>query len=161
MSEKIKAACKEAIEEAISLRKAVEVDFSSSEEVLAESRQDIRRKIDRLEELLNICVRIRYSYKRVVEREQAELDEAWDRAVRESKPKVAFGSDMIAPRERYADANLKTLEQHRKLNESKEVLSHVQEAEEVVRNCYKGLDGLRLELSSVIKSRSIPHASEY
>lgn len=161
MSEKVKAAVKVILEEALSLRQAIEVNFSSADEDLAEARQDIRRKIDRLEELLNVVVRIRYSYKRSVEKDQFELDEAWDRAVRDSKPKVAFGSDMIAPRERYADANLKTLEQHRKLNESKEVLSHVQEAEEVVRNCYKGLDGLRLELSSVIKSRSIPHASEY
>lgn len=161
MSDKVKSAVKDIIEESLSLRKAVEVDFSSSDEELAESRQDIRRKIDRMEELLNIVVRIRYAYKRTVDKEQAELDEAWDRAVRDSKPKVAFGSDMIAPRERYADANLKTLEQHRKVNDSKEVLSHVQEAEEVVRNCYKGLDGLRLEVASVIKSRSIPHASEY
>ncbi len=161
MSENIRAECKAAIEEALSLRKTEEIDFSLSEETLAALRKDIRRKIDRLEELLNNCVRVRASYKRMVDREQAALDEAWDRAVRDSKPKVAFGSDMIAPRERYADANLKTLEQHRKLLSTKELLSHVQETEEIVRNCYKGLDGLRLELASVIKSRSIPHASEY
>lgn len=149
------------IEKATALRRVARINYSDSIEVLEQARFSIRQNIDRLEELLNGAVRFKSEAERSLAFMQSAHDLAWDRAVREDKPKLSFGSDMIAPRERYASASLKTIKEKTDLDDAQETFSYAKEAVEVIRNMYKGLDGYRLEVLSIIKNRSTPTSAEH
>lgn len=150
------------IDKSFELRHSVpKVSFNDSVEVLESARFSIRQNIDQLEEHLNGATRFKGEAERSLADAKAIYEHDWDAACREDKPKMAFGSDMIAPRERYAAASLKVMKQKVDLDRAEEVLSFAKETLEVIKNMHKGLDGYRLEVLSMIKSRSVPTAAEY
>lgn len=121
---------------------------------LVTSLKEVRQRLDRLEEILVRSMRIKAKAQRNVTAVQAELSEKWDShlvSIR-AKSKSTWGDDFVSPKEKYADANLATLEVKRKELKSKEVLSYAEEAVEVLKSLHRGLGDIRQELLTRIRT---------
>lgn len=115
--------------------------------------QFIRQKMDRVEHLLFAAIRLKARAQRSYKEADQAAEEAWDEeSVKSRKSSVGRGSDFTGPRERYADVNLATLKQRRVAREAERVLSVASEVLECVKMCYDGLNGIRQEHLSILRT---------
>lgn len=116
---------------------------------------DVRRSMDRVEELLFKSLRIRARISRINTSIQADVEDKWDQAVKNTRSNsVIRGSDMVGPRERYADANLSTLVERREARRVAALASTADEAVDVIRLSLRGLDSMRQDLSTAFRAMS-------
>src|SRR5687768_16899500 len=124
------------MEEAYRLRFGKTVSPNPGEGVteLLSKLLDVRRSMDRVEELLFKSLRIRAKIDRINTSVQADVEDKWDQAVKDTRSNsVIRGSDMVGPRERYADANLATLVVRREARRVAALMSTANEAVEVIK----------------------------
>lgn len=112
-----------------------------------------RKSLDRIEELFMSCLRVKAKANRMKDSAQATVEDEWDQAVMNTRSAtVVRGSDMIGPRERYANANLATLATRRNARSVAELASVADEAVDVIRVAYRGLDSVRQDLNTVLRT---------
>lgn len=148
--------------EAVSLRFDAELPSSSAGplEVL-ESLLECRKRADRVENLYVRALTIRGSISRRSALDSAEADEQWAEAiVRFKNSSVSRGDSFSGPRERYAEADLATLEHKRKARKSAELLNLADETVDVIRTTLTGLNNTRQDHISWIRSIQFVSALE-
>jgi hypothetical protein len=114
---------------------------------------DVRRRQDRVEELLRTAIRIRARAHRVATRLDATANDAWDSAaVRARTAVVQPGDGFSSARERAAEANLTILDQRVTARHAAELAHVCDEAVEFLRIAFRGLDGLRYDITQLLRT---------
>lgn len=163
--DKQREAIKDWIEEAVDLRygriKGIP-DLAPYSDLLApfqvtEQLTFIRQRLDRLEELLVNSVRARASLKRAYQQTKDELQLAWDTHVTSTSAvrRPVLTQEYVTGKEKFAEANLATLELQRTERKAREVLSFAEEAVDVIKQLHYGLDGIRHDLLSQVKAMQV------
>lgn len=142
------------IREAVALRFEASLPQSGAGplEVL-ESLLECRRRADRLEGLYIRSLTIKANLSRRVAVDNAEVDDQWAEAlIRVRNSPIYKGDSYAGPREKYAEADLATLELKRKARKSAELLNLADEAVDVIRTTLTGLNNTRQDHISWIRS---------
>lgn len=113
----------------------------------------VRRRIDRVEEILSEAIRARGRIRRMHDTAQATVQEKWDEAVT-TDPRINSGS-FVAPKEKYAQANLATMSLKRQMLLATDALSRADDAVEVIRQAHRGLDSLRYDHVVLIRAQTV------
>ncbi len=114
---------------------------------------EIRNRIDRVEELLIRSLRVKARVHRLNASVQATVDDEWDQAVSATRSSPSLrGSDMVGPRERYAEANLTTLSSRREARKVADLASYADEAVDTIRVALRGLGDVRQDLNTVLRA---------
>lgn len=152
------------VEQVFALRDVELPDGSPGPHELMGVLREVRGRVDRVEAILATCVRIRGRAARAAEAATAAAQDAWDSASLQTRTRQPGrpqqNTDFIAPRERYADANLMILNERRAEREAREVLSVAEESLEVVRIAHRGLDGLRRDLDALLQAQRVERSIE-
>lgn len=121
---------------------------------ITEQLSNVRMRLDRIEELLIKSVRARAALKRAVRISQDELQDAWDTHVTNQSPvkRAVLTQEYVTGKEKFAEANLATLELRRAERKSQELLSFAEETLEVIRTVHKGLNDIRQDLLSQVRA---------
>jgi hypothetical protein len=132
----------ELLTEALSLRAASSIPYSdASPQVVLNSLLDNRQRVDRLEGIYLQVVQIRARLSRRTASTRAEADDAWAQSVVSMKSQGARSRDQYeGPRERYAEADLATLDLKRKVRKAEELLDIAVEADDVIKTALRGLN---------------------
>lgn len=107
----------------------------------------VRQRLDRVDEIYTTMIRLRGSAQRAADRSKAVADEAWDAAAAEYR-----AGEFEGPRERYARHNLRTIAQQRASRQAKEIYELCREGFDVVQACQRGLDGVRQDHLTYLRS---------
>lgn len=114
---------------------------------------DVRKRLDRVEAILARTIRIRGMAKRNLAMAQATADDAFDRVIDANRSAVTSrGNEYSSARERAAEANLATLDLIHRARHAAASASICDDAVEVVRLSWRGLDGLRQDLQTIMRS---------
>ncbi len=142
------------VTEALQLRLGVDTSRSGVAPALTlEHLQDVRRRLDRVEELLTRGIRVRARAQRAAAAAQAAVDDAWDAAIRKVRAApVQAGGEYSSARERHAEANLAVLDLRHAARRAHETAHHCEEAVEVIRVAHRGLDGVRGDALAVLRT---------
>ena len=116
-----------------------------------------RRRIDRVEELLGEAVQARGRIRRLTDHVEAQASNAWDEAVTTD---ARINSGFVAPKEKYAQANLATMSLRRQVVEAKAALSRADDAVEIIRQAHRGLDSLRYDHVVMIRAATVLNSLE-
>ena len=154
------------VEEALSLR--FEVDpaggyqlllppSESPPQVVLDSLIHVRQRLDRVEGILASVQRAVGRVARILSAKKFEFEGAWDEAVRSqrSRPARGSGDGFVAPRERYAEANLETLLVRRELHRLELLAQSGETALSTVRLCHRGLNSLREDHGMMLRAMGI------
>lgn len=120
---------------------------------LIESLVVVRRVLDRLEEIHLQLLRFKSFASSLNATVSEEHDNEWDAVISRNKTSSVIRNEYTAAKERYAEANLATLESRRKVKQAAEFLEFCSNASEVVRTQYRGMDGVRQDILTVLKSQ--------
>ncbi len=113
---------------------------------------DVRRRLDRLEQILALATRARALAKRTATEALTTADEAWDEACMKIRTNpVRRGDEYSSARERAAEANLACLSTSRAARRAAESLAHADELLDVLRLLHKGLDGVRQDTLTTLR----------
>jgi hypothetical protein len=140
--EEIEKKIAELLAEALSLRSSSSMPYSeASPQVVLNSLLDNRQRVDRLEALYLQVIQIRARLSRRTSAVKAESEDAWAEALASMKAQGARNRDQYeGPRERYAEADLATLELKRKARKAEELLNIAVEADDVIKTALRGLN---------------------
>lgn len=121
-----------------------------------------RQASDRIEEIFIRITRLRARLTRLEAEKRDEHESAWASSVVETRGRISFrnSNELVAPREKYAEADLASLEQKRALRSAERLTSYAKEAYEVVRTLLRGLEGMRMDITSIVKAKSLDSALE-
>jgi hypothetical protein len=123
-------------------------------EVVMNSLIETRQRLDRVEELLVRTLRIRARARRAATAATASADDHWNRAVRRvATSSVRQGPEFQGPRERYAEADLSTLEHRHEARLAEALAGHCDETYDAIRTMHRGLDGLRQDHVTILRSQ--------
>lgn len=146
------------IAEALELRVGVEVPAPGSDpKHILESLLAARQRLDRVEELLHRALRIRHRIQRSLTVVRAQHDDARDAALTDARqqrggPVTRDTDQYSSAQERAAAANLATLELRRFLRQTEEVASYCDEAVDLLRLAHRGLEGVRMDHMTIVRS---------
>lgn len=113
----------------------------------------VRGCLDRIEGILSELVQLRSYFQRNLQAEKDAADEAWDTSNAQARRAAAGRApDYLGAKERYADANLETLEHRRQVRRAEDLFSLADNAVEVVRISHRGLDGTRQDLVTWLRT---------
>lgn len=154
------------IKEAVELRySAIKVDENADMSVLLKALQDYRARLDRIEYLLVRAVIRKGDALRAFKQAQNEATDVWDKRLSEIKDKKTVSlvamQEFTAPREKYATANLASVEERQASRQAEEVLSWTEETVDALQKMYRGLDSSRQDILTRIKSIPMVNSMEY
>lgn len=151
------------IEESLRLRVGVSLPTidQGPVEVLS-SLIGIRSRLDRIEEILSIVVRFRGQIQSSFKSATAELEEAWAAQVSSPSRRGRGSTDWNAPapRERYAEADLATLDLKRRQRQWEHMFDTANVAVDVIQRTHRGLDATRMDLHLILRAMSVETALE-
>jgi hypothetical protein len=134
------------------LEKSIETRFEFSIPEFGTGPVELHRSLVEVQESLNILERYLSNSVRAkakLDRDEARVkmvwQEAWDRAISATNKKPSFG-DYTTGKEKAAEANLATLTEARSLRQLQDMQSFANEAVEVIRLHYYGLDKIRQDI---------------
>ena len=127
-------------------------------DVVLASLLRVRKRLDRVEELLSTLIRVRGRYRVSAEVIEAQYQQAWDDALT-SDPRLQ-AREFVAPREKYAHADLAAFTQKRTLLKAKDSLAQIEDGVEQVRLAHKGLDSLRYDHVVLIRAATVMSSLE-
>lgn len=105
---------------------------------------DLRRRYDRVEEIYRNVLQIKCRTVLLRNQLQAEVSDEWNAAVvRVRQNSTKAGDEYMGPRERYAEADLMTLETKLKSRRADALAESAATALECVKTILRGLDGTR------------------
>lgn len=150
----------EALDEAEELRftGSLPTPVSGAEAVL-DALVAVRANLDRVEGIYTDLVRFRTGIRVVWKAATSEVDDKWaDRVANKTSGKrAAFsGGDIEGPRERYAQADLSVLPQRINARKREQVMDAVNDAVHVLDQIKRGLEGVRMDLHSVMRLMTAP-----
>lgn len=146
MSEDLQKKLEDYIEESIDLRfKFTLVDFGAEATELHRALVLAQDLLSQLEYNLSKATRAKALLERRVAKHKMAWQEAWDKAVIEANKRPTLG-DYATGKERAAEANLATLMLTRQLRIAEEMLSFANEAVDIIRLHYYGLDKARQDV---------------
>lgn len=118
---------------------------------------DIRTRLDRVEEILSTVIRFRGRVQAECKVATAEAEELWAAKVvepsRRGRTQTEWGAP--APRERYAEADLATLEPKRKQRQLERAVDTANTAVEVIQRAHRGLDSTRQDLHLILRAMTV------
>jgi hypothetical protein len=155
-SEEIRAKLEDYIEKTIEKRFSFELpDLTASPVELNHSLIEVQQILTEVEKYLSRAMRAKAG----LDRREAHLkmvwQEAFDRAL--IKPAKSFGSEFASGKEKAAEANLAAFDEARLLRKLQEDASFGNEAVDVIRLHYYGLDKVRQDIRKRLDMRQ----SEY
>ena len=106
---------------------------------------DVQEVLTAIERFLSNSVRAKATLDRRQASAKMVWQEAWDKALSATSKKPSFG-DFTTGKEKATEANLATFEQTRALRQIEELSSFANEAVEVIRLHYYGLDKVRQDI---------------
>lgn len=154
MSDEIISALAEFVRESLELRVLAEMPVTDSApaEVLG-SLRDVRRRLDRTEEILARAVRLKARAHRAATLANASADDAWDQAIRRTRAApIQAGGEYSSARERHAEANLAILDLRHAARRATDLAHHCDEAVDVIRLAHRGLEGARQDTLAVLRA---------
>jgi hypothetical protein len=150
---KLQAVLGDLVNEAISLRMGAQlprIDASAGE--LLEALLDVRRRMDRVESILSTVLQLRGVAARKHTALDIQVGDAWDEAAVQQR-QHAVRDEFSSAKERAAATNLQVLDLRRLERAVKQQLVLCEEALESIRLRYRGLEGLRHDVLSVLRTR--------
>lgn len=146
MTDKLHDDITKLITEAIDVRFSVELLDVDAEFVdIHKAFISVQQDLTCLESLLSQALRAKAKLDRQVTVFRMDHQEQWDRAISTPSRKVSF-SEYATGKEKAADANLATLESARVLRRIEDSQAFANEAVDVIRLHYYGLDKIRQDL---------------
>jgi len=134
------------IEEAIDIRFAFLIpNFESGPVELHEALVSVQQTLTQLEKLLSQAVKAKAALDRKEAHVKMVWQEAWDRAIVAANKKPTF-NEYTTGKEKAAEANLATFNEARTLRNLQEDCSFANEAVDVIRLHYYGLDKVRQDI---------------
>lgn len=114
----------------------------------------VRRTLDRLEELLVKAIRAKAQLARGHRIKKDQLQQAWDTHVSDQSPtrRRVLTQEYVTGKEKFAEANLATLELQRTERKSLELLSFAEETLEVIKVIHRGLNDIRQDLLAQVRA---------
>jgi hypothetical protein len=138
---------------------AVELRFSgdipgpqSAPKQILDALYEVRRRLDRVEFLLSQAIRVRGKLRESNDAATAEVDDAWDSSIHTTRSAAVVRDDYTSAKERYAEANLATLDLRRTQRAAAAVLAHADTSVDLLRLSLRGLGDLRQELLTVLRT---------
>lgn len=132
-------------------------DASTGE--LLDALLDVRRRLDRMEELLVTVLQLRGLAARTHTALRIQADDAWDEvAVRQRQ--AAVRDEYSSAKERAAAANLDVLDLRRAERAGERTLRLCDEAVESIRTRYRGASDVRQDILAVVRIRQFESAME-
>ncbi len=152
-SAELHAALVSATQEIVVLRSSVVVPgaYATTSDLL-DAVLDVRRRLDRVEELLGNLLRIRAEAKRKHTAVAIAVEDAWDAAAVRAR-NSSVRDEYTSARERTAATNLEVLDLRRAERSADEDARRCDEAVEFARLRYSGLTGLRQDIIAIVKAR--------
>jgi hypothetical protein len=118
-----------------------------------ENLVEARTRLDRTEELLYRVLRMQSHLAAERVKAEAAAEEAWDASVvRQRQGSVRRSDEFVAPKEKYAEANLATIDLRRVVRLAAEQETQVSDLLVVVNKAHRGLDGLRQDLTTMLRA---------
>lgn len=157
-SAELRARLEDYIVKAVAARFEFELpDFTAGPVELNHALVTVQQTLSQLEEYLSKAIRVKAS----LDRREAHLrmvwQEAFDRAI--TKPAKSFGSEFASGKEKIADANLAAFDEARVLRLMQEDASFANEAVDVIRLHYYGLDKVRQDVRKRLELSQSDHYS--
>lgn len=106
---------------------------------------EVQEVLTTVEQFLSDAIRAKAALDRREAHGRMVWQEAWDRAISTTNKKPSFG-DYTTGKEKAAEANLATLDEARSLRQTQETKSFADEAVEIIRLHYYGLDKVRQDI---------------
>ena len=162
----IEALMSEYLTEAVSLRYSLPtIPENADQSVLLSVLQQYRANLDRLEELMvRAFIKKGIYYRRLKELQDAAQDK-WDESLSKATEKKGLSlvsqQEFIAPKEKYANANLATLEQRHAVRKAENAYSWTESTSDVLLKMYRGMDSARQDLLARIKAIPMVNSMEY
>jgi hypothetical protein len=158
--ESIPVACDWLESEATKLRSGVKLPGSEDGPLEALSAlRVVRARIDQVEELLSRALQLRAEQRRHLRVASAVVEEAWSARVTSQNPIRGVWGE-TAPRERYAVADIATIEERRKERIEREMYDRLDTLVEILKLRHTGLDGCRRDLHVVLRGMEVGRALE-
>jgi hypothetical protein len=154
------------IKEAVDLRySATRPGVGADQSELLVALQDYRQRLDRIEELMVRAFLKKGAAYRNSKNLQDVAQDKWDESLTQTtaakKSSLLQSQEFIAPKEKYAAANLATFDQRRALRQAEDDLSWAETASDVLLKMYRGLDSGRQDLLARIKAIPMVTSMEY
>lgn len=148
----VKEQMKILVAEAEELRSGAALPYVQSTPIeQVESLHDIRQRIDRVEELYIRALKLKAAVAVMNNQLSDAHDERWDAIVAKQKSAAVQKGDYVGPREKYAEANVQTIESKRAARFVSEVFDHCVTMVEVIRTIKFGLEGVRGDVLAMIR----------
>lgn len=145
MSEELRVKLAEYLEGAIEARfDFSDIEFGAGPVELHSALVDVQSHLTKLERFLSDSIRVKAALDRKESHAKMVWQEAFDKALTTKKPN--FGADFVTGKEKIAEANLATFNELRVLNRLQEAQSFANEAVDVIRLHYYGLDKVRQDI---------------
>ncbi len=113
---------------------------------------NVRQRLDRVEHLLSLSMRLRSLARRLAVKTAGEAQEDWDNAIlRVRAQPTRQGGEFSSAKERYAEANLATLTAQRQARHAADVAQRADDAVEVIRLHHRALDAIRQDTLTVLR----------
>jgi hypothetical protein len=154
------------LKEAAELRYGAKpVPIGADQSVLLAALQDYRARLDRIEYLMVQAVLIKGKAYRATKVLQDDAQDKWDESLTRNNAKktasLVGAQEFIAPKEKYASANLATFEERRAVRISEDDLSWAETSVDAITKMYRGLDSARQDLLTRIKAIPMVNSMEY
>lgn len=144
--------------EAIGLRFQGELPtFDADPAELVAALQDIRRRLDRVEELVARGLRLKGRADRLRALTTAQAEDAWDKKIDELRgtrrgPVSRDRDEYSSAKERYAEANLATLDLRAAARQANDTANQVSSHVELLKHLQRGLDGTRHDINTALRT---------
>lgn len=146
MTEKLHEDLSKLITDALEVRFSVELtDVDAEFAEIHRSFIQLQESLTQLERILSQAIRAKAKLDRQVSVFKMQHQELWDRAISAPAKKVSF-SEYATGKEKAAEANLATLDSARELRRVEDSQAFANEAVDVIRLHYYGLDKVRQDL---------------
>lgn len=144
--EKIQNELIQFIEDTLELRYSIQVPGFDADFVEVHTRYvDAQNKLSQIERYLSKAIRAKAASDRKIFVAKMTFQEAWDKAISKVNSRPTL-NEYATGKEKAAEANLATLEHARVLRKEEELQSFANEAVDVIRLHYYGLDKIRQDL---------------
>jgi len=127
-------------------------------DVVLASLLRVRKRLDRVEELLTNVIQARGKLRQRVEAAESEYQQIWNESLT-SDPRLQ-SREFVAPKEKYAHADLSSMKAKRLVLQMRALAAEADSAFEVIRTAHKGLDSLRYDHVVLIRAATVMSSLE-
>lgn len=123
---------------------------------------EVRTAMDRVDTLLTVAVRFRGKMREAFKLSAAAHDDAWAAVTggASKKGRGQSGWGEPAPRERYAEADLATLNERRHMRKMERWLDEAVDTVDIIQRVYRYLDEVRKDLHLILRAMNVESSLE-